>query len=66
MDVEPGFLGPFFKNFGFDLILAPGVVRNGFLSKFWYLYSYFHNFSMEFVKIVIFDRGNYYGIVVLA
>ena len=36
------------------------MVRNGFLSKFWYQYSYFHNFSMDFLKIMIFGppRGS--------
>ena len=46
-----------FKNFGFGKFLAPGVVRNGFLAKFHAGLTYFHNFSMDFLKIVIFDCG---------
>ena len=35
-------------------IWDPGVVKNGFLAKFHAGLTYFHNFSMGFLKIVIF------------
>ena len=36
-----------------DQFWDPGVVKNGFLAKFHAGLTYFHNFSMDFLKIVI-------------
>ena len=36
------------------LFWDPGVVKNGFLAKFHAGLTYFHNVSMEILKIVIF------------